>query len=152
MSVLLYVHQKREDFPLSLYLSSQQGNTPLSLILLSILSVSLLHSAVPSHPSCLVGKGELWIQKTQTYTTEGVLFSIRLELLLRSTCTKDQLTSELYFSSILFLAIISLSTFLLSNSSRCDMSSMQCDIVATMPAVVALNVIASPLKSNVLTP
>ena len=70
MSVLLYVHQKREDFPLSLYLSSQQGNTPLSLILLSILSVSLLHSAVTSHPSYLAGKGEeLWIQKTQTYTT-----------------------------------------------------------------------------------
>ena len=36
----------------------------------SILSVSLLHSAVTSRPSYLAGKGaELWIQKAQTYTT-----------------------------------------------------------------------------------
>ena len=62
------------------------------------------------------------------------------------------LTNLLYFSSILFLAIVSRSHFLLSSSSLCAISSMQCDIVATIPAVVALKVIASPLKSNVFTP
>ena len=58
MSALLYVHQKRDDFSLSLYSCSHQGSTPLSLILLSIFSVSLLHSAVTSRPIFLAGKGE----------------------------------------------------------------------------------------------
>ena len=67
---LLYVHLRKMSFSLSHNLHSHQGNTPLSLILLSILSVSLLHSAVMSSPSYLAGKGEkLRIQKTQTYTT-----------------------------------------------------------------------------------
>ena len=43
---------------LSLYLPSQQGSTTLSLILLSILSVSILHSALTSHLSYFAGKGE----------------------------------------------------------------------------------------------
>ena len=68
MSVLLYVHRKRDDFSLSLYLPSQQGSTPLSLILLSILSVSFLHSAVTSCPSYLAGKREEHrIKKTDFY-------------------------------------------------------------------------------------
>ena len=37
-------------------------------------------------------------------------------------------------------------------SSRCDMSSIQCDKVASIPAVVALNVNASPLKSMAWAP
>ena len=37
-------------------------------------------------------------------------------------------------------------------SSRCDMSSIQCDKVERMPAVVALNVKASPLKSMACAP
>ena len=69
MSVLLFVHLKRDDFSLSLYLPSQQGSTPFSLILLSILSVSLLHLAVTSCPSYLAGKGEQHRIKKQTYTT-----------------------------------------------------------------------------------
>ena len=69
---LLYVHQKREDFCPSLFVTSLQGSTPLSLILLPILSVSLLHTALTSRPSYLAGKGaERRIGKTQTYTTVG---------------------------------------------------------------------------------
>ena len=37
-------------------------------------------------------------------------------------------------------------------SSRCAMSSIQCDNVASIPAVVALNVNASPLKSIACAP
>ena len=52
-----------------------------SLILVSILSVSLLHYAVTSCPSYLAGKGEeLWIQKIKTYTT----------VVLRIACSKLQ--------------------------------------------------------------
>ena len=58
-----------QNFSPSLFLTSLQGITP-SLILITILSVSLLHSALMSRPSYLAGKGEeLRIQKTQTYTT-----------------------------------------------------------------------------------
>ena len=52
----------------SLYLTSLQGSNPppLLLFLLSILSDSLLHSALTSHPSYLAGKGEVFrIQKNQ---------------------------------------------------------------------------------------
>ena len=57
MFVLLCVHLKREDISPSFFVTSLQGNTPLSLISLPILSVSLQHSAVTSLPSCLAGKG-----------------------------------------------------------------------------------------------
>ena len=41
--------------------------------MLTILSVSLLHTALTSHPSYLAGKGEEHrIKKTQTYTTADV--------------------------------------------------------------------------------
>ena len=54
-------------------LSYLQGSTPLSLISLPILSVSLLHTALTSHPRFLAGKGaERQIEKTQTYTTPAV--------------------------------------------------------------------------------
>lgn len=43
--------------------------------------------------------------------------------------------------------IITLSYFFFQASSLWLMSSIQCDRVAIIPAVVALNVIASPLKS-----
>ena len=67
---LLYVHQKREDFYPSLLLTRRQGSTPLSLISLPILSVSLLHTALTSRPRFLAGEGEeRRIKKTQTYTT-----------------------------------------------------------------------------------
>ena len=70
MFVLLYVHQKRENLSPSLFITSLKGSTPLSLIPLPILSVSLLHSALMSHPSYLAGKEEeLRHQKTQTHTT-----------------------------------------------------------------------------------
>ena len=47
-----------------------QGSTPLSLIVLPILYVSLLHTALTSRPRFLAGKGaERQIEKTQTYTT-----------------------------------------------------------------------------------
>ena len=68
---LLFVHQKREDFSPPLFVTSLQGSTPLSLILLPILSVSLLHTALMSRPSYLAGKGaESQIEKIQTYTNE----------------------------------------------------------------------------------
>ena len=75
---LLYVHQNREDFSSSLFLTSLQGSTPLSLILLTILSVSLVHSALTSLPSYLAGKGEeLRIQKTKTYSTLTLCYNIK---------------------------------------------------------------------------
>ena len=67
---ILYVHQKREDFSPSLFITSLQGSTPLSLFLLPILSVSLLHTALMSCHSYLARKGEEHrIEKTLTYTT-----------------------------------------------------------------------------------
>ena len=57
-TLILYVHQKREDISPSFFITPLQGGTPLSLILLPILSVFLLHSALTSHPSYLAGKGE----------------------------------------------------------------------------------------------
>ena len=65
--VLLYVHQKRDDSSLSLYLCSHQGSTPLSLISLSILSVSILHTEAMTY--CLSQLGRR-VQKTPTHTTE----------------------------------------------------------------------------------
>ena len=44
-------YQKREDFSPSLFVTSLQGSNPLSLISLPILSVSLLPTALKSHPS-----------------------------------------------------------------------------------------------------
>ena len=58
MSVLLYVHQKREAvwaLPLPV---TGQGSTPCSLISLSILYVLLRTLFVMSHPSYLAWKGE----------------------------------------------------------------------------------------------
>ena len=61
-------------FILFLFLTSSQGSSPLSLVLLPILSVSFLHSALTLRPSYLAGKGEeLRQQKTQTYTTDIIL-------------------------------------------------------------------------------
>ena len=57
MSVLLYVHQKREDVWALLLPLTRQGNTP-SLILLSIPYVLLRTLFVMSHSSCLAWKGE----------------------------------------------------------------------------------------------
>ena len=70
-------------FSPSLCLLLQQGNTPFSLFLLSILSVSLLHSSVTSRPSYLARKGEeLWIKKTQTFTTVIVIRWVNIKKLL----------------------------------------------------------------------
>ena len=70
--VLLYVHQKRENFSPSLFSTSLQSSTPLSLILLPIPIVLVLHLPLTSRPSQIAGKGEeLWIQKTETLTTIG---------------------------------------------------------------------------------
>ena len=77
MSVLLYVHQKREAiWALSLPVTGQ-GSTPCSLISLSILYVLLRTLFVMSHPSYLAWKGEEHrIQKTQTSTTLSVLVCV----------------------------------------------------------------------------
>ena len=75
------------------YLPSQQGSTTLSLILLSILSVSLLHSTVTSRPSYLAGKGEkLRNKKTQTYTTWDVMYFVQ-EMV---SVTQQALTSSTF--------------------------------------------------------
>ena len=80
---LLYVHQKREDFPPSLFLTSLQGSTPLSHILLLILSVSLPHTALTSHPNYLAGKGaECRIEKTQTYNTNLPRLEVKFTIFL----------------------------------------------------------------------
>ena len=69
--VTLCTPEKGRLFPFPfLNFTSRYVASPPSLILLTILSVFLLHSAVMSHPSYLAGKGEeLRIQKTQTYNT-----------------------------------------------------------------------------------
>ena len=60
-----------------LFVTSLQGSTPLSLILLPIPSISLLHTALMSRPSYLVGNGpERRIEKAQTYTTYNINFQI----------------------------------------------------------------------------
>ena len=75
MTVILYVHQKREDFPLSLYLSSQQGNTPLSLILLSILCFLTAFCCDVTSQLLSSKKGGASDKNTQTYTiNRHVLF------------------------------------------------------------------------------
>ena len=53
MSVLLYVHQKREAICALRLPVTRQGTTPLSLIYLPILYVLLHTLFVTSHPSCL---------------------------------------------------------------------------------------------------
>lgn len=50
------------------------------------------------------------------------------------------------------LKMLTFSSFFLQASSLCDMSSIQCDRVAIIPAVVALNVKDSPLKSTEWAP
>ena len=58
-----------DNFPY-FFITLLQGSNPLLLFSLPILSVSLLHSAMTSHPSCLAGKGEeLRTYKNQTLTT-----------------------------------------------------------------------------------
>ena len=54
MSILLYVHRKKDDFSVS-HFPSQQGSTPLSLIHY-LSSVSLLHSSWCHNLSYLAGK------------------------------------------------------------------------------------------------
>ena len=64
---LFCVNQKRETFSPSLFSSSLQGSTPLSLILLLIPIVLVLHSPLTSRPSQIAGKGEeLRIWNTQS--------------------------------------------------------------------------------------
>ena len=73
---LLYVHQNREDFSPSLFLASLQSSTPLSLILLPILSVSLLNTALTSRPSYLAGKEEERRKKLRPILLQGRPFKI----------------------------------------------------------------------------
>ena len=65
--------------------------------------------------------------------------------LVQQNSGNDQLTWTLR-TSRLFQRTLSRRFF--QASSRCDMRSMQCDRVAMIPAVVALKVKASPLKST----
>ena len=60
MDVLLFVHRKKMTFPspFTSFTPSDQGNTPLFPISLSILSVSLLHSLWHHVPSYFARKGE----------------------------------------------------------------------------------------------
>ena len=67
MSVLLYVHQKREAICALLLPVTGQSSTPLSIILLSIPYVLPRTLFVTSRPSCLAWKGEEHqIQKPRT--------------------------------------------------------------------------------------
>ena len=67
---LLYVHQEREDFSSSLYLTSLQGsNCPLTNFV--NYPVSLLHSAPTSLPSYLAGKGSSRLKNPEHYRSDN---------------------------------------------------------------------------------
>ena len=67
-------------------------------------------------------------------------------------CNNKVNTKYIHQLNKIIICIFTRSSRFFQDSSRCAISSMQCDIVARIPAVVALNVKDSPLKSMAWAP